>query len=521
MSDAQTAPETLFVPGETCWRVERADRLAIIVDAADYFTCLREALVEAREEVLMIGWDFDFEIEMLPGRSDDEGLAPDGLPNRLGEFLTAIVERTETLDLYMLKWNGAVLAAPARIVPSAAMAAFSDERIRFALDGHHPFGACHHQKIVVIDDALAFCGGIDATQERWDTRDHAPADPLRTSVGGELLPPWHDATTALLGPVVGALGELSRTRWLRATGDTIDAPHSAGNAEALWPDHVGDGLPVLVRDVDVAIMRTEPPYDGAELVNEIEENMLLAIRAARDVIYAESQYLCADTLVDAMAERLAEPDGPEIVVLNPQAARGGMEDAAMHSLRARAIRQLEAADAHDRFRVVYPVNADGEPIYVHAKITTVDERLLRIGSSNIDDRSMGFDTECDIGFEGTHETAREAIRDLRLSLLAEHMACSPDAVEDAWRREGSLIAAIDALNPAQGRRLVPIEPKAETWLDTALADTRLFDQRFRPGEETDAGEGIRPRHVAIAAGVGAAALAGWWAWSRFQDRDAA
>ena len=514
--------DTLFVPGETCWRVERADRLALIVDAADYFVALREALREAREEVLMIGWDFDFEIDMLPGQSDDDGLAPDGLPNKLGEFLTAIVERTETLDLYMLKWNGAVLAAPGRILPSAAMAAFSDERIRFALDGHHPFGACHHQKIVVIDDVLAFCGGIDATEERWDTRDHTPDDPLRTDVDGDLLPPWHDATTALLGPVAGALGELSRTRWLRATGDTIDPPHAAGNARALWPDHVGDrGLPVMVRDVDVAIMRTEPPYDGEPMVDEIERNMLAAIRAAGDVIYAESQYLCADSVVDAMAERLREPDGPEIVVLNPQAARGGVEDAAMHSLRARAIHQLRAADAHDRFRAFYPVNAAGEPIYVHAKITTVDERLMRIGSSNIDDRSMGFDTECDIGFEGTHEGARAAVRDLRLSLLAEHMDTDPHIVDEAWRRKGSLVAAIAAINPERGRRLVSIEPKPETLADTVLANTRLFDQRFYPGEETDAGEGLRPRHIAIAAGIGLAAAAGWYAWSRLAERDAA
>ena len=513
------ATDTLFVPDETCWRVARADRLALIVDAADYFVALRQALREAHEEVLMIGWDFDFEIEMLPGETDEDGLAPDGLPNELGKFLTAIVDRTESLDLYMLKWNGAVLAAPARILPTAAMAAFSSERIRFALDGHHPFGACHHQKIVVIDDALAFCGGIDATQERWDTREHRPRNPLRTSNDGDLLPPWHDATTAILGPVAGELGELSRMRWLRATGETIDPPHSTGDAERLWPEHVDGGLPVVVEDVEVGIMRTEPPYDGEPLINEIEEHFLAAIRAAEDVIYAESQYLCADALVDAMEERLREPDGPEIVILNPQAARGGMEDAAMHTLRARAIRQLRAADGHDRFRAFYPVDEEGEPIYVHAKVMTVDERLLRIGSSNIDDRSMGFDTECDVGFEGTHEGARAAIRDLRLSLLAEHMDTEPETVQAAWKEHGSLVAAIEALNPRGGRRLVEIDPKPETWFDTAMADTRLFDPRFEPGEETDAGEGIRPRHLAMIAGLGAvAALAGWWTWTRDGSR---
>ena len=41
----------------------------------------------------------------------------------------------------------------------------------------------------------------------------------------------------------------------------------------------------------------------------------------------------------------------------------------------------------------------GAPIYVHSKVLVVDDRLLRIGSSNINNRSMGFDSECDVAIE--------------------------------------------------------------------------------------------------------------------------
>ena len=99
----EAAEASLLEPGRNCWRVERADRVGLIVDAADYFALLRQTLMAARREVLLIGWDFDFESEMLPGQSDEDGRAPDGLPNALGDFIEAVVARSPELRLYLLK----------------------------------------------------------------------------------------------------------------------------------------------------------------------------------------------------------------------------------------------------------------------------------------------------------------------------------------------------------------------------------------------------------------------------------
>jgi phospholipase D1/2 len=200
-----------------------------------------------------------------------------------------------------------------------------------------------------------------------------------------------------------------------------------------WPG----GLEVALRDVDVAIARTEPPYDGTSLVNEIERLYLDGIAAARETIYLESQYFAAESLCDAIEARLREPGGPEIVVLNPEAALAEFEDSAMHPIRGRMIERLRAADAEDRFRIWHPVNAAGEPIYVHAKVMVIDDLLLRIGSSNLNDRSMGFDTECDIAIEGVEETTREAILSFRHRLVAEHLGTTPDAVAEAWAARGT------------------------------------------------------------------------------------
>ena len=501
-------PESIFRTDDNCWRIARADKMALVVDAADYFCALRKVFLAAQRELLLIGWDFDFEIEMLPGESDAEGLAPDGFPNQLGAFLEAVVEQAPDLHVYLLKWNGAVLAAPGRVLPSIALGIFGSDRIHFALDGHHPFGACHHQKIVVADDAIAFCGGIDATEDRWDTSEHLPNDPRRLRKDGSASEPWHDATSALTGPVATALAELSRGRWHRATGDTLERPK--GTAIAIWPDD----LAVDATDVDVAIARTEPPYDGEPLINEIEQLYVSSIEAASGAIYIESQYFAAETVCTALEKRLSEEDGPEIIVINPKEAASQLEDDAMHVLRGRMIERLKTADHQGRFRIFYPVTSAGQPIYVHAKIMIVDSDILRLGSSNLNDRSMGFDTECDVAIEGP----QALITGFRARLLSEHLGVTPQVFEDTLNEEGSLVAAIERLNQSDGRGLREIESAPESYLGQFLANTRLLDPRYRPGQATAAGKGLRPRHLAMITGGALLGCLGWLAWRQWDGR---
>ena len=505
-SDDEATENAFFDPERNCWRVRQAERLALVVDGEDYFAALRQVVCQARRELLLIGWDFDFEIEMLPGKSDEDGNAPDGLPNQVGAFLEAVVEQSPDLHVYILKWNGAVLAAPGRLLSSVAVYVSSSDRIHFALDGHHPFGACHHQKIIVADNAFAFCGGIDVTENRWDTTEHLPDDPRRVGKDGAQLGPWHDATTALTGPVAEALGELSRARWFRATGETVTPPDTA--APDIWPDC----LPIDARQVDVAIARTEPPYDGEPLINEIECLFLDSIRAARETIYIESQYLTTETVCDALHDRLSAEDPPEIIIINHEAALSGFENQSMHVLRGRVMTRLREADHADRLRILYPVNSADAPIYVHAKIMIVDDAILHIGSSNLDDRSMGFDTECDVAIQGP----ADLIAGFREKLLSEHLGVSPEHFAETLRREGSVIAAITRLNAPKGRGLRPIVALSESWIGKFLADTRLMDQRYVARENTSAGEGLRPRHIAAAAAGAALVYVGLKLWRHWR-----
>ncbi|WP_274424775.1 phospholipase D-like domain-containing protein [Chelativorans sp. YIM 93263] len=459
-------------PGKNCWRIERASRLALIVDAEDYFKAVKEAILHAHHSVYLIGWDFDTRIKFEP-----EGKTLEG-PNKLGPFLQWIDKNRPEVEVFVLKWDlGAVQALGRGTTPLAILNWLTSKRIHFKLDGAHPRASVHHQKIVVVDDVIAFCGGIDMTADRWDTREHRDKDPRRRRPSGRRYGPWHDASIVVDGDVPKALGELARERWRWAGGEELIPPEGCST---IWPQSIQPTF----RDIDVGIARTIPQYEGRKEVREIERLYLDAIASAKEVLYCESQYFASRRIAEAMAERLRETNGPEIIIVNPESADGFLESVTMDTARYRLLKLIHKADKHDRFRIYTPVTENGEPIYVHAKITIADDRLLRVGSSNFNNRSMGFDTECDLVVEAAGppraaQAIRAAITGVRNDLVAEHLGITVEEMREAMDRGGSLVAAIDALR-GSGRTLVPYEPDEPADIEEALAENDLLDPEQPP-----------------------------------------
>lgn len=467
--DHGIASASLLETGGNCWRIERADRFALIVDAADYFKAVKAAILNARHSVMLIGWDFDTRIRLEPDVEEQTG------PERLGRFLNWVAKRRPELQIRILKWRLGTLQTLGRgDTPLFILNWITLRRIRIKLDGVHPPGAAHHQKLAVIDDALAFCGGIDMTTDRWDTRAHLDDEPCRTNPSGKQHAPWHDATTAVDGPLAKALGDMARLRWEWATGERLEPPPPAPDP---WPD----GLRPTLTDVDVGVARTLPEVDGREQVAEIERLYLDAIASARRTLYIESQYFASRMLAEALIARLEEPDGPEILIVNPESADGWLEQTAMDSARSRLLHLVARQDPHGRFAIYHPVTEGGRPIYVHAKVMVVDDRLLKVGSSNLNNRSLGFDTECDLVVDAPSDgpadaERRDRIVGVRNDLLAEHLGTTPEAVAAAIDAHGgSLLAAVAALNPDDGRRLVPLRPRPLSALEETIAETDLVD----------------------------------------------
>lgn len=291
------------------------------------------------------------------------------------------------------------------------------------------------------------CGGIDIADRRWDTHDHEDHDPHRKSPDGKEFTPWHDATMMMSGGIAGALGELGRERWKVATDGDLEP---LGECHDEWPD----GLEEDFRDVDIAIARTRAPYEkGGKKISEIREIETLyldMIKAAKDFIYFENQYFTSGKIAAAIAERMKDKNPPEIVLVMPRTADGWLEQKAMDGARLKLVAAIGEQDNGEdhRFRVYVPVTKGGEDIYVHAKVSVVDDRFLRVGSSNLNNRSQGLDSECDVIIDAALPANKDTpatITRLRHQLIAEHLGVSPEDYAAEEKKQGSMIKAIEAL----------------------------------------------------------------------------
>ncbi|HEX7634076.1 MAG TPA: VTT domain-containing protein [Noviherbaspirillum sp.] len=460
----------LLQPGRNCWRIEHAPRFAMLVDADAYFRAVRAALRKARHSIFILSWDIDSRLWLVP-----EG-AHDGCPEPLGDFLHEIVAARPDLHAYVLNWDFAMLYALEREwLPVYKLDWRTHRRLAFRMDGKHPIGGSHHQKVVVIDDTVAFVGGLDLTRCRWDTPEHAYDAPLRRDSDGKPHAPFHDVQAVIDGDAARALGELARARWLVATGQQAVSPEAC--AHDPWPQHV---VPDIV-DIDIAISRTEPAFEGRPGVHEVRQLHLDAIAAARRCLFFESQYFTSGMIANALAARLAEEDGPELLVVSPQTQSGWLEQVTMGVLRARVHRRLKQADRYGRYRMLCPqlTELNEQCLNVHSKVFTVDDDLFCIGSANLSSRSMALDTECNItlearGSQAQRQRIRAAISDLRNRLLAEHLGAVPQAVAEQMRRHNRLLRAIEVLQKP-GRTLRAFDPAVAPELDALIPERALFD----------------------------------------------
>jgi phospholipase D1/2 len=460
---SQTSFDTLLKRGDNCCAVALADRLVMLVDGERYFDAFMRAAQCAQRSLIMLGWDFDSRTAL---RVSEDGQAQ----ITLGDFLNDLARSRRRLHVRMLDWDyPMVFGMDRQFPPLYGLSWKPHRRVHFRYDNTHPVGGSHHQKIVVIDDKVAFVGGFDITCRRWDTRAHRANDPRRLAAN-KPYPPFHDVMVALDGEAARAIAQIAHQRWKEATGEELTPVKVTADP---WPE----GIEPQMRDAQVGIACTTPAKQVGEGVRDVERLYLDMIGRARRYIYIENQYFTAQKVGAALAQRLREPDGPEIVLVTRLLSHGWLEEMTMEVLRTKLIRDLRAADRYGRFQVYYPDIvglAEGTCVDVHSKLMIVDDQWLRIGSANISNRSMGLDTECDVVVEAQDnlEISR-VIRQFRDDLIAEHTGAPVREVALAIRRCGALNAAIDALASPE-RALRPVAD-VDKWSDAVLATVALAD----------------------------------------------
>lgn len=437
----------------------------MLLDSGAYFAAAKAAMKKARRSIHLLGWAFDPLTRLEP---NERGEGPDG--DQVGPFLKKLADERPELDVRVLIWKSALpIAASQHFFPHRARRCFAGSRVKFALDPMVPFGACHHQKVLVIDDRIAFCGGGDIGADRWDSSGHLDTDLRRLMPWGKVHPPRHEVMMLVDGPAAGALGELFRERWRTSEEETLPDPVPTG--EDPWPDRLRPDLVTAT----VGIARTVPDWRGQAGARENERLHLAAIAAARWLIYLENQYVTSPVYAEALAARLAEKDGPEVVVVSTARAPSWFDHMTMDRTRSQVLRRLRAADAYGRFHAYCPHTPKGEGILVHSKVSIIDDRFLRAGSTNLNNRSAGFDTECDLAVDAETDEHKVGIHRFRSQLIAHFLARSPDVFEESFVRAGSLAGAIEALDTGPIRRLRKLRPTTLGPLAGVVAAFHLGD----------------------------------------------
>jgi len=360
--------------------------LEVLVDGATMLPRLVEDVRNARSHVYLAGWHF------APGfalRRDGETVV---LRNLLAEV-------AEWADVRLLAWAGAPLPLfrpSRRSVRAGVDALVRGTRIRYALDARERPLHCHHEKIVVVDDHVAYVGGIDLTDESGDRFDSAE-HPARARLG------WHDVGVRMQGPAVEDVASHFRMRWHEVTGEPL--PSAAAPAQA------GTTAVQVGRTVPERIYDAVPDGDFSIL-----ESYLGALRSATSLVYLENQFLWSPEIAVVLRGKLAHPpsDRFRLVLVLPAKPTSGDDDT-----RGTLAELVEADGGAGRLLACTLYARQGalsDPVYVHAKIGIVDDRWLTVGSANLNEHSLFNDTEMNVV---THD--EELVRSTRLRLWAEHL----------------------------------------------------------------------------------------------------
>jgi phosphatidylserine/phosphatidylglycerophosphate/cardiolipin synthase-like enzyme len=388
--------------------VRKGNAVRVLIDGAEALPSMADAIRSATSHVYVAGFFFTSSFALRRG----------GAPVVLRNLLAEVAERA---DVRVLGWAGAPLPLfkPSRSdVRKLRDALVAGTGIRFELDARERPLHCHHEKAIVVDDRVAFVGGIDLTDQAGDRFD-SPLHPSRGAVG------WHDAAVRLEGPAVADVADHFRLRWREVTSEVLPAP-------ATPPAAVASGIETqIVRTIPERIYDAVPRGDF-----RILESYVRAIRGAQRFVYAENQFLWSPEIATELVAKLKDPprDDFRIVVVLPARPNSGEDDT------RGVLGELIAAD-EDAGRVLactlYARSRGlADLIYVHAKIAVVDDDWMTIGSANLNEHSLFNDTELNVVVRDP-----ALVTGTRRRLWAEHLELPEadlpqdpiEAIDELWK----------------------------------------------------------------------------------------
>ena len=380
-----------------------------IWEAGTYYERISESLESATSYAIFVGWQLDSRVPM-PLDSRFPAKTRETLKNKV----LRLCEEKPGLHIYFLIWDHAYFYTFEREFMQGRVWDELHERVHFVFDNRYPYGASHHEKVVVFDGTLAFCGGIDLCDERWDSPQHLFSDPRRSlDWREEHHGPYHDMAVRVTGPVCREIQSHIAARWQVLSTLPFPKPPDEQTHE-IEPGHV------------VYLSRTLAKNDETSIVREIEFLTQALVAKAEHRIFMEGQYYWSEKFNDLLIAKIHESKRPleiYIILADIQKLNSLTKMMAAHQFRLLSKLQIAAEIAGTKLVVAFPYVTckRGRPpksIYVHSKLILIDDRFLSIGSANIAARAFRVDTELNLTFEATTPAERNYLSDVAEKILS-------------------------------------------------------------------------------------------------------
>ncbi len=344
----------------------------VLKTTKEYYSVLAEAIDRSSNYTVVIGWDFDFDTEYSEGKT-------------FRDLFEKKFQENENYKLYLLIWSGVRLGLSFKKF-NAVRKLKNRSNIVYRLATDFPFGGSHHAKVVCVDGELLFTGGMDIVEGREDDRKH-------------LDNKFQDTHWILRGKeIVDFFKNYILKRW----GKYLDINEKlkfdkSDRLEVDYGFRVGD---FLVSEN----MFEAYDYSSKDHVKNIT---LELIEQAKDLIYIQNQYFASEEVRRELKEWKQENPEGDLKIMLPVRSRHWLAKATIDKITYKNMKLLGGDYFYNLF------NSKKEPVYIHGKVMIVDDKYLKIGSSNLADRSFGVDSEIDLTLIAKNKEDVEFIRSFR------------------------------------------------------------------------------------------------------------
>jgi phosphatidylserine/phosphatidylglycerophosphate/cardiolipin synthase-like enzyme len=445
-----------------------------MVDGEENFRLKYQKMTEAKSSIYIANYDLDLNLQLIrrdttpsslrihsliasPCRSKSLENSVDGATDDRDYTLQNLLiqKAMQKVDIKILVWEPRGIV---RNLPNSRKRGLEERRkkiegileiakrygiedyLTIRLDSKAPtLTSGFHEKIMIIDNQIAFCGGQDLSLGKWDTSAHDFDNQLR-DLGGE---PWHDIHAMVEGPIVWDLIYHFNQRWVYSIWKDIRQvkkivkPASVGSY--LFSSFASTALSFTGKgDTEITALRTWKQlsenghgldYDsngiqGSGSVCAWYDTMF---NKAKESIYIEDQFLFQDkAITKILVNRLKEQKDLKIITVGPMEPNlpgfvfGTISKESINHINSNLAALRKAGQ--DRVRTYSLISQHNtskdrrKQIYIHSKLMIVDDKWVTIGSANTDKDGLEYSTEFDLGIVSSDLSPR-----LRVKLWCEHL----------------------------------------------------------------------------------------------------